>query len=169
MTKTKIPTRRANAGSPMTRLDPEDRPVGKKVVKIHGAARIADFLTADPLAVHASIKQGFGFQALEDLQHTFNLTQSEVIHLVQIPERTLARRRVEGRLRPVESDRLLRIARLFDQAVTLFEGDTTEARGWLSRPQRVLGGAVPLELATTEVGAQEVERALLRIEHGVFA
>jgi putative toxin-antitoxin system antitoxin component (TIGR02293 family) len=108
--------------------------------------------------------------ALKRFQASFNFpTQAEVQRLVQIADATLARRRRAGRLDPVESDRLLRMARIFDLATTTFDGDTAEARGWLSRPQRVLGGAVPEELATTEVGAQEVERALLRIEHGVFA
>jgi putative toxin-antitoxin system antitoxin component (TIGR02293 family) len=131
--------------------------------------RLIGLRAADPLSLHESVKAGFELASLDRLQHALGLSQTEVIQLVQIPKRTLARRRREGRLRPAESDRLLRVTRVFHQAVTLFDGDTGEARAWLSRPQRVLGGRIPLALATTEVGAQEVERALLRIEHGVFA
>ncbi len=132
-------------------------------------SRLDDVLHAEPLALHTAVMQGLAYDALEDFRRTFALSLAEAIRVVQIPERTLARRRQAGRLQPQESDRLVRIARLFARATRLFNGDTSEARAWLSRPQRVLGNAVPLELAATEVGAQEVERALLRIEHGVFA
>ena len=48
-------------------------------------------------------------------------------------------------------------------------GDAEAARGWLGKPQKVLGGAVPWDLARTELGAREIETAIGRIEHGVFA
>jgi putative toxin-antitoxin system antitoxin component (TIGR02293 family) len=72
-------------------------------------------------------------------------------------------------LQPDESDRLLRVSRVFARAIELFEGDDRAARHWLSTPQRALGGAVPLTLAKTKVGAREVERLVGRLEHGVFS
>ena len=50
----------------------------------------------------------------------------------------------------------------------LFEGDRDAAKSWLSAPQKALGGEVPLTIARTELGALEVERAIGRLEHGVF-
>jgi len=44
-----------------------------------------------------------------------------------------------------------------------------EAEAWLSRPNRILGGKTPNELLATDQGRLEVYRAILRIEHGVFA
>jgi uncharacterized protein (DUF2384 family) len=35
-------------------------------------------------------------------------------------------------------------------------------------PQRALGGAVPVDIAKTEVGAREIENIIGRLEHGVF-
>ena len=61
------------------------------------------------------------------------------------------------------------MSRVFARAIELFEGDDRAARRWLSAPQRALGGAVPLTLAKTEVGAREVERLVGRLEHGVFS
>jgi len=40
---------------------------------------------------------------------------------------------------------------------------------WLTSAQPALGGAVPLDLAKSEVGAREVERLVGRLEHGVFS
>ena len=83
--------------------------------------------------------------------------------------RTLDRRKREGHLLPEESDRLLRVSRVFGKALELFEGDPKSAREWLSAPQTALGGAVPLDMARTDIGALEVEALAGRLEHGVFS
>ena len=72
-------------------------------------------------------------------------------------------------LRPDESDRLLRASRLFCRTLEFFEGDEVAARQWLRSPQPAVGGAIPLQLAETEMGTREVEAALDRIEHGVYS
>jgi putative toxin-antitoxin system antitoxin component (TIGR02293 family) len=78
-------------------------------------------------------------------------------------------RKESGRLKADESDRVLRAARLMHKAAALFNDNPAAAKMWMTTPQRGLGGAVPLDLAGTEVGAREVEDALGRIEDGVFA
>jgi putative toxin-antitoxin system antitoxin component (TIGR02293 family) len=47
--------------------------------------------------------------------------------------------------------------------------DEANARQWLNRPLKVLGGLTPLALSATEPGAREVEQVLGRLEQGVFA
>jgi putative toxin-antitoxin system antitoxin component (TIGR02293 family) len=81
---------------------------------------------------------------------------------------TLHRRKLDGRLTPEESDRVIRFARLMGRAVTVFETEEN-ARLWLSSPQVGLGGAIPLDYAGTEIGAREVEDLLGRIEYGVYS
>lgn len=68
----------------------------------------------------------------------------------------------------VAGDRLYRSARLFALALDVFE-DQAAATAWLKSPQRALGNAVPLEIATTDIGAREVETLLGRIEYGVYS
>jgi putative toxin-antitoxin system antitoxin component (TIGR02293 family) len=80
---------------------------------------------------------------------------------------TLRRRKLDGRLRADESDRLVRLARIFDQAFDLFAGNAEQARGWLTSSQPALHGATPLEYAATEIGAREVESLIGRLEHGI--
>ena len=45
-------------------------------------------------------------------------------------------------------------------------GDEDAATRWLKRPNRALGGRVPLELIDTEPGARAVENVLGRIAYG---
>jgi putative toxin-antitoxin system antitoxin component (TIGR02293 family) len=120
-------------------------------------------------AVLKSVAHGLPFSAFEHLQRNTALSLAEVTELVQIRPRTLTRRREQGRFQPDESDRLLRASRLFARALELFEGDAETARSWLADPQPALGGAVPLTVARTEVGAREVEKLIGRLEHGVFS
>lgn len=74
-----------------------------------------------------------------------------------------------GRVAKEESERLLRLAMIHEQAVNLFEGDATAASDWLARPRKALGGKSPLEAGETEIGAREVEDLIGRLEHGVFS
>ena len=87
---------------------------------------------------------------------------------VNIAHRTLTRRQKEGRFKTDESERVLRIARLYDKAVEVFE-EKSIAKQWFKIPSKALGGKTPLEYADTEPGAQEVFDLLGRVEHGVFS
>src|SRR5207302_535855 len=82
---------------------------------------------------------GFPFGAIERFQEVSGLALGSIAGLVLIPERTLARRRATGKLSPDESERLLRIATVFEKGVDLFEGDLVSARRWLSTPKKALG------------------------------
>jgi len=95
------------------------------------------------------------------------LSAKAIAELIQIPTRTLTRRKSEGKLAPEESDRLVRASRIFGRAMELFEGDSRAARGWLTSAQPALGGLVPLEIARTDVGASEVESLIGRLEYGI--
>ncbi len=123
--------------------------------------------SADDLV--AQVESGLPFSSLEEFKTHTALPWEAICALVQLPMRTLTRRRAAGRLDSAESDRLVRAARLFHQMQELFEGDVEGARTWLTRPQRGLGGATPFDFARTETGAREVERLLGRLEHGVVS
>jgi putative toxin-antitoxin system antitoxin component (TIGR02293 family) len=114
------------------------------------------------------VRAGFPYRRLATFQKATKLPWGEVSRFVAIPTRTLTRRQNEGKLQPDESDRVWRAVTIFDKAVDLFEGDDAAARKWLQTPQRALGGETPLDFASTEVGAREVEHLIGRLEHGVF-
>ena len=115
-----------------------------------------------------AIEGGLPISALHRFQTESTLPMPRVLRLVRIPARTYARRREEGRLSAEESDRLMRVTRLFASVTTLFGGDVTAAVEWLSKPLRALGGAIPLDIAETETGSHELERVIQQLEHGVF-
>ncbi|WP_157899118.1 antitoxin Xre/MbcA/ParS toxin-binding domain-containing protein [Luteitalea pratensis] len=116
----------------------------------------------------AEVDRGIPYRAFERLRRNTSWEVEMLAFLLAIPQRTLARRKQEGRFHPDESDRLLRASRIFGRALQLFEGNSKEASAWLERPLPALGNLRPIDLARTEVGALEVERVILALEHGVF-
>lgn len=48
-------------------------------------------------------------------------------------------------------------------------GGQEKATHWLNRPNRALGGRRPLDLLDTDLGIQQVEQVLGRIEYGVYS
>jgi len=137
--------------------------------KRRGKARSLDLRTDDSVQLVSSVRAGFKFERLLAFHKASGLSLDRIAQIADISKRTLTRRRTEGRLRSNESDRLLRLSRIFDLAVDLFEGDSAAARQWLDRPQSGLSGAVPLEFVSTDVGTREVEKLITRLEHGIFA
>ena len=116
--------------------------------------------------VRERIKQGLPYRSLESLRERLRLSVPETANVLHMPARTMARRRQSRKLDPVESDRLYRIARVAGQAVSVF-GTEEKATTWLQRPNRALGGELPIRLLDTDVGARQVEDILGRIEHGI--
>lgn len=125
--------------------------------------------TFDPQEVLQAVNTGLPYRAFDRFCRNSGLPVDTVSALIDIPRRTMTRRKADGRFLSSESDRLLRAARLFAQALELFDGNRDAATGWLMAAQSALGGAAPLALARTEFGSREVERLITRLEHGVFS
>ncbi len=130
-------------------------------------ARFPELRRKETAAVIESIREGLPACRFEELKELLDVSTGELLRLADLSASTLSRRRTSGRFDKNESERLLRIGRLFSKAAEVFE-DEALAREWLKAPQRALGGARPLCYADTGPGAREVDRVLTRIAHGVF-
>lgn len=138
-----------------------------KTAKNRPGVRSLGIATSDSTKIVGLVRAGFPYSRLSRFQKATHLPWETVARFVAIPQRTLARRQHQGRLQPDESDRVWRASVIFDMVVALFEGDAVAARNWLLTPQVGLGGEIPLEFVSTEVGAREVENLIGRLEYGV--
>ena len=129
------------------------------------------------LGVHADtfselirkVEHGFSYHTLESMEDRSGVPLPQLAAIIGIPERTLARRKVAGRLTSDESERLLRVSTVFEKALDLFEGDRAAALKWLTTTRKALDRQSPLMYSRTELGAREVENLIGRLEHGVFS
>lgn len=140
---------------------------GRKVSD-KGALIGLNLISTEKNVLIQNIKKGLPISAFEKIQRELEVSADALASTVNIASRTLARRKKEGRFQPDESERVLRIASLFDRALQVLHNQN-RVRLWFKSPQKALGGKTPLEYADTEPGAREVEDLLGRLEHGVFS
>ena len=108
------------------------------------------------------------FAAVGQLGKRLGIDATDILDLVGIPERTRSRRRHDGFLKPDEADRLLRVARVFGEAVRVF-GSEEKAALWLKAPSSLFGGRTPLSYLDSDGGAHAVSEEIVRIDFGDFA
>ena len=140
----------------------------REIVAALGGAKTMGSEVPDAEALHERIRQGLPYASLEHMAAILNVSLEEVGEALSLPRRTRARRKGAARLEPIESDRLVRLARIAAAAESTL-GSRRKAADWMVRPNRALGGEVPLHILDTEVGERLVEDVLGRIEHGVVS
>jgi putative toxin-antitoxin system antitoxin component (TIGR02293 family) len=112
--------------------------------------------------------EGLPYGAFISLTNKLNIDREEASSALTISSRTLIRRKAEHKFRVDESDRIARLARITAKAIETL-GTEEKAIHWLRKSNRALGGAVPLFLTSTDIGARQVENILAKIEHGIFS
>jgi putative toxin-antitoxin system antitoxin component (TIGR02293 family) len=122
----------------------------------------------EPTGLVSAVREGIPAARFDALKELLGVSTERLTDVVGISPSTLSRRRKRGRFDKDESERILRIARIALRAVGVL-GGPENARKWLTEPARALGGEKPLKFADTEPGAREVERLLIRLEHGVYS
>ena len=115
-----------------------------------------------------AVEKGIPLSALEKFSAYSDISMKELLEVV-IPLRTLKHRR--ERKEPLsldESDRLARVARIYELAVRVY-GDRDDGREWLTGPKKRFEGRTALSMLRSESGERVVEEFLYQIDEGVFA
>jgi putative toxin-antitoxin system antitoxin component (TIGR02293 family) len=115
-----------------------------------------------------AVEKGVPLSALEKFAAYSGIELKQLLDVV-IPPRTLKHRR--ERKEPLsldESDRLARVARLYELSVRVF-GDAEKATRWLTRPKHRFEERSPLSMMRTEMGGRQAEEWLIQIDEGMFA
>lgn len=145
-----------------------DDMTGLSAVRVLGGKPVLLSLPRSALDWISLVRQGISSNAVDAALKVMGMGQAELAKALDIPERTLARRKKEGVLSRDESGKLVRLARVVERAAEVFE-DERAALDWLKAANAALGGVSPLSLLDTDLGAVAVISTLGRIEHGVFA
>ena len=114
------------------------------------------------------IERGLPLSTLEEFSAYSGIAVKDLLEVV-IPARTLKHRRQRREsLNPDESDRLARVARMYELAVKVY-GDREDGRKWLCGKKSRFNDKSALAMLKTEAGEQAVEEFLYQIDEGVFA
>lgn len=123
---------------------------------------------SDGVALLGQISEGLDGKVASLIIDWAKITQNDLRKMSGIPSTTFSRG-LKARFSAEQSERLVRIIRVIDRAVELFEGDKEEAQRWLNEPNRALSWKMPAELMASETGAYEVMKLITRLEHGVYS
>ena len=143
------------------------RSMTRPEVPLRSSQLIWDSIGASTERSLDALKRGLAVSQLQRFIEATGLPQADVLRVLKLTGQDYRQRIGARRLKPLESERLWRLARVFKKAVDLFEGDSKQATHWLVQPQRALRDASPLRWAATEPGASVVEDLIGRIEFGV--
>lgn len=124
-------------------------------------------LPARGTKLHELVRNGLSFVFLDRIASLFQVAPQVMATAICISPSTLARRAKAGRFNTAESDRLIAVVGVFQEAIALFEGDVSAASGWMRSPVRGLGKC-PLVMLETRVETQAVLDLIGRLENGVL-
>ena len=139
------------------------------IARVLGGRRVLGRTINKPDDLAELVRKGLPAISITALAEKLDLGNMVLSLKLGIPQRTLTRRLSQGaRLTAAESDRTVRLARVYASAVEMI-GDEENAVAWLRTPNRALGGERPLDQLDTDIGAREVEDILGRIAYGVYS
>jgi putative toxin-antitoxin system antitoxin component (TIGR02293 family) len=139
------------------------------IAEILGGRKVLGKAVKSPDDLAHLVRTGLPARSVTALAEKLHLVHSVLSQKLGIPQRTLTRRLSQAApLTPAESDRTVRMARVYAHAVDML-GDRDKAIEWLSTPNRALGGDRPLDQLDTDTGARMVEDILGRIAYGVYS
>jgi putative toxin-antitoxin system antitoxin component (TIGR02293 family) len=116
----------------------------------------------------ALVREGIAASSIPEAARFVGIGPHDLARLLDMTPRTRARSTRECVLSRAESGKMVRLARVVERAVEVFEDQAT-ALEWLKAPNAVFLGSSPLSMLDTELGVGVVMTALGRIEEGVFA
>ncbi len=139
------------------------------IAEILGGRKVLGKAIKNPDDLAHLVREGLPARSVTALAEKLRLVTSVLSQKLGIPQRTLTRRLSQAsQLTPAESDRTVRMARIYAHAVDMI-GDRDKAIEWLGTPNRALGGERPLDQLDTDTGARMVEDILGRIAYGVYS
>lgn len=118
--------------------------------------------------LHDLVHEGLPFEYLERIASLLQVQSGVITKAICIAPSTLARRAKAGRFNAVESDRLVALVAVFEEALYLFENDKAAATKWMSSPVLGLGSRCPLDMLGTRVETKAVTDIIGQLEKGVL-
>jgi|GEM_PF-434948 len=125
-------------------------------------------LPEDYPAMGDAIVQGFTFGVVASLAHETELSETEILNALNLPDRNKVQKRKRRRFTRVESNRIYALIEAIEASESLFEGKVCAAINWLKKPCKRLGGRSPIENLNSFFEFQQVISVIHRLEYGVF-
>ncbi|MGO4686203.1 type II RES/Xre toxin-antitoxin system antitoxin [Hyphomicrobium sp. 2TAF46] len=147
-----------------------DEVVLQRTAKLLGGKPLLKRKLEHPIDIHEIIRDGLPPGSLTHLLKALRVLRrdADLEQVVGMSVRTM--QRLGGRSKPLspeQSGRTVEFAKVLARATEIL-GSQDEAERWMKRPALGLDRRLPIELLTTNAGADLVEDYLTRLEYGVY-
>jgi putative toxin-antitoxin system antitoxin component (TIGR02293 family) len=113
------------------------------------------------------IERGLPLEKLQEFSAYSGVPMKNLLEVV-IPPRTLKHRRQKKEPLSIdESDRLARVAKIYELAVKVY-GSREGGKEWLIRPKPRFDEKTPLAMLRTQAGEEAVQESLIQLAEGMY-
>lgn len=119
--------------------------------------------------LHDLVREGLPFEFLDQIASLLQMPRGVITKAICVSPTTLARRAKAGQFSSLESDRLVALVAVIEEALSLFKNDVAAATVWMNSPVRGLGSKRPLDMLKTRVETEAVLDLIGRLDRGVLA
>lgn len=147
----------------------ESKQIGRKALSSQSFLKWGNtILKMSPAERIEMVRSGVKVAIMVEAGQYYGISQARLSKLLGISDATITRKiKAGGKLGPMESERLARIASVEAEAEKVFDSSEL-ARRWMLEPNLALGEA-PLSFLDTDTGADEVRKVLAAIAYGGVA
>ena len=114
------------------------------------------------------IREGVSKKDLEILKAKSEMDYTTLAKALSVTRATLINKKRDERFNSGLSEKILGLADLYSFGFEVFE-DESAFNQWMQKPNKALGGEIPLDLIDNQFGREEVKNVLGRIAYGVYS
>ena len=114
------------------------------------------------------IREGVSKKDLEILKTKAKMDYTSLAKALSVTRATLINKKRGERFNSGLSERIVGLADLYSFGFEVFE-DEEAFTNWMQKPNKALGGEIPVDVIDNQFGREEVKNVLGRIAYGVYS
>ena len=114
------------------------------------------------------VREGVSKKDLEILKAKTNMDYTSLAKALSVTRATLINKKGSERFNPSLSERIVSLADIYSFGFEIFE-DEALFNQWMQKPNKALGGEIPLDVIDNQFGREEVKNVIGRIAYGVYS
>lgn len=114
------------------------------------------------------VREGVSKKDLEILKSKTKMDYTSLAKALSVTRATLINKKKVEKFNPSLSERIIGLADLYSFGFEVFE-DEALFNNWMQKPNKALGGEIPLDIIDNQFGREEVKNVIGRIAYGVYS
>jgi putative toxin-antitoxin system antitoxin component (TIGR02293 family) len=114
------------------------------------------------------VREGVSKKDLEILKSKTKMDYTSLAKALSVTRATLINKKEVEKFNSSLSERIVGLADLYSFGFEVFE-DEALFNNWMQKPNKALGGEIPLDIIDNQFGREEVKNVIGRIAYGVYS